>query len=229
MLTLHVNGQPLVSLMCTPVQQEELALGFLFNEHLVESLADVKVLELCGGGQCVDVWLTHDIEPPRLRTITSGCTGGTTFADVAQTQHRVHSTLRLAPALVTRLMEELARSAKIYHRSGGIHTAALTAGERLLHVVEDVGRHNALDKLAGLCLRAGDDMRDRVLLTTGRISSEMVSKIARMEVPIAISRTSPTSLAVRLAQEWHITLIGYTRRRSFRVYTHPERIVAGES
>jgi FdhD protein len=225
LITLYVNGQPLVSLMCTPTRLEELALGFLFNEGLIEGMDDVAVLELCGGERCVDVWLEHDIETPQLRIVTSGCSGDTTFEDVSSARHRIESDLLVTPQQVTHLMQELSQVAALYRRAGGVHTAALAEGERLLCVAEDVGRHNALDKIAGHCLRQSQPMRDRVLLTTGRVSSEMVNKVARMAVPVVVSRTSPTSLSVQLARAWSIALIGYTRRRSFRVYAGAERIV----
>jgi len=225
-VTLYVNGQPLVSLMCTPTQLEELALGFLFNEGLIEGTGEVAVLELCGGERCVDVWLEHDIEPSRLRVITSGCSSGTTFEDVTSAHHQVTSATRVSPQQITRLMQEFSRTTALYRRTGGIHGAVLAEGERLLCVAEDIGRHNALDKIAGICLRRGQPMQDRILLTSGRISSEMVGKAARMGVPIIVSHTSPTSLAVQLAHTWSITLIGYTRRRSFRVYASAERIIA---
>lgn len=225
MITLHVNAQPLVSLMCTPALQEELAIGFLYNEGLIEGMDDVAVLELCGGGRCVDVWLEHDVEVPELRVITSGCSGGTTFEDVASMHHEMKSNLRVTPQQVTHLMQEFLQATALYRRTGGIHGAVLADGERLLCAAEDVGRHNALDKIAGMCLRKGHVLRDRILFATGRISSEMLNKVARMGVPIVVSRTSPTSLSVQLAQAWGITLIGYTRRRSFRVYAGAERIV----
>jgi FdhD protein len=225
LITIYVNGQPLVNLMCTPVQLKELALGFLFNEGLVEKMGDVAVLELCGGGRCVDVWLEHDVEVPELHVITSGCSGGTTFEDVARTQHWVESNLRITPHQVTQLMEGLLNAAAIYNRAGGIHTAALANEDRVLFAGEDIGRHNALDKVAGMCLRQDHPMHDHILLTSGRISSEMVNKVARMGIPIVISYTSPTSLSVQLAQAWGITLIGYTRRRSFRVYAGEDRVV----
>ena len=224
-ITLYVNGQPLVSLMCTPTQLEELALGFLFNEGLIEGSDEVAVLELCGGEGCVDVWLEHDVELPKLRVITSGCSGGTTFEDVASARHRVESDAWATPQQVVQLVQEFSRATALYRRTGGVHGAALAEGERLLCVAEDIGRHNALDKIAGLCLRQGQPMRDHILLTTGRLSSEMVNRVGRMGVPIVISRTAPTSLAVQLARTWGITLIGYTRRRSFRVYAGEERVV----
>ncbi len=229
MITLYVNGQALVNLMCTPIQMEELALGFLFNEGLVEKMDDVAVLELCGGERCVDVWLEHDVETPQLRVITSGCSGGTTFEDAAGAHHQIRSNARVTPQQVTRLAEALSDAAALYNRAGGIHTTALSDGERLLFVAEDIGRHNTLDKVAGTCLRQGHVMRDHILLTSGRVSSEMVNKVARMKVPIVISRTSPTSLSAQLARAWGITLVGYTRRRSFRVYAGEERIVVPSS
>jgi len=227
-ITLHVNGQPLVSLMCTPTQLEELALGFLFNEGLIEEPDEVALLELCGGGGCVDVWLEHDVETPQLHVITSGCSGGVTFEDVTSAYHRVKSDARITPQQVTQLMREFSQVTALYRRAGGIHGAALAEGERLLCAAEDVDRHNTLDKIAGICLRQGQPMQDRVLLTTGRLSSEMVNKVARMGIPIVVSFTSPTSLSVQLAQAWGVTLIGYTRRRSFRVYAGAERVVAAD-
>jgi len=224
-VTLYTNGQPLVSITCTPTYLKELALGFLFNEGLIEGWDDVAVVEVCGGGKCVDVWLEHDIELSPLRVITSGCSGGTTFDSMASTQRRIESEQRVTPRQVTQLMGELSHQAALYHRSGGVHTAALSDGERLTCVMEDVGRHNALDKLAGKCLRERGQTDSYILLTSGRVSSEMVQKAARMEIPIVISRTSPTSLSVQLAEAWGVTLIGYTRRRSFRVYTGEERVV----
>jgi FdhD protein len=228
-ITLNVNGQTLVRLMCTPTRLKDLAVGFLFNEGLIACLSDVVVVELCSGGQGVDVWLEHDIERPEVRAITSGCSGGTTFEDVTSAQRQVESDLVVTPELVTALMVELSDAASLYRRVGGVHTAALAAlGEeaRLICSAEDVGRHNTLDKIAGICLRKGHSTEDGILLTSGRVSSEMVSKLAHMGVPVVVSRTSPTSLSIRLARAWGITLIGYTRRRSFRVYAGEERVVA---
>ncbi|MBS3784604.1 MAG: formate dehydrogenase accessory sulfurtransferase FdhD, partial [Anaerolineae bacterium] len=215
-VTLHVNGEPLVRLMCTPTDLEDLALGFLFNEGFVQSLDDVAVVELCSGGGGVDIWLTSDIESPALRSITSGCSGGTTFEDLRDVDHQVQSTLIVTPGQVTAVMEQLSDHAALYHRAGGVHAAALVApaGDEPICVAEDVGRHNALDKIAGSCLRRGRSTKDGILLTSGRISSEMVSKVAHMGVPVVVSRTSPTTLSIDLAEAWGITLIGYTRRRS---------------
>ena len=227
-ITLNVNGQALIRLLCTPTHLEDLVLGFLYNEGLIKGVEEVVVIEPCSGGEGMDVWLEHDIDTPVVRSITSGCSGGTTFEDVKSVEHQVESDLLVTPSQVTTWMDHLMGEAKLYRRAGGVHTAALVApdGAGLVCVAEDVGRHNTLDKITGSCLRQGRKTRDKVLLTSGRVSSEMVSKVAHMGVPLIVSRTSPTTLSIDLAQAWGITLVGYTRRRSFRVYAGAERIVS---
>ena len=230
-ITLEVNGEPLVRLMCTPTRLEDLAVGFLFNEGLIRGMDEVAVVELCGGGDGVAVWLEHGVDAHGMRSITSGCSGGTTFEDLRAAQHKIESAATVTPAQVTALMEGLADSASLHRRAGGVHAAALTDGDggELVCLAEDVGRHNTLDKIAGSCLRRGIATPGGVLLTSGRVSSEMVNKAAHMEVPIIISRTSPTGLSIELAEAWGMTLVGYTRRKSFRVYAGEERIVAESS
>lgn len=227
-ITLQVNGKALVRLMCTPTQLEDLALGFLFNEGLIAGIDEVAVVEICSGGEGVDVWLEHDIETQVVRSITSGCSGGTTFEDLRKAEHRIESQVIITPERVTALMRGMDEAAELHRRAGGVHAAALASAssEKLLSVAEDVGRHNTLDKIAGSCLRQRVSTRGGLLLTSGRVSSEMVSKAAHMEVPVIVSRTSPTSLSIELAEAWGITLAGYTRRKSFRIYAGEKRIAA---
>jgi len=221
---LYVNALELVGLMCTPTLLEELALGFLFNEGFIKGLEDVAEVRVCGSGRCVDVWLHKDIELPTLRTITSGCSGGTTFEGMKEARSPLTSDLVVVPAQIAALMRRLQEVADLYREAGGIHTSALAEGTGLICVAEDVGRHNTVDKLAGMCLRQGLLMRDRILLTSGRVSSEMLEKAARMGTPVVVSRTSPTSLSVQLARAWGITLIGYARGQGFRVYAGEHRV-----
>lgn len=224
---LTVNGQDLVGLMCTPTLLEELAVGFLYNEELIEGVEDVASVRLCKRGRCVDVWLHRDVEIPALRTLTSGCGGGTTFEDLRETRPPLTSPLTVTPDQVVHLMRHLQDAAVLYRQTRGIHTSALAAGEQLLWVAEDVGRHNTVDKLAGLCLRGQSPLQDLILLTTGRVSSEMLVKAARMRTPVVISRSSPTSLSVELARLWNVLLIGYARGGRFRVYAGAQRIAGG--
>jgi len=229
MSCISVNGRELATFMCTPLALDELALGFLRSEQLIQTLDDIEILHLAANNSCVDVWLSDtSIELPTRGIITSGCGGGITFDDMTGRHDPLDSTVKISPRQVAALMKELHVSAKLYNQVRGVHTSALTDGDELLLVAQDVGRHNTIDRLWGQALQRNMDVADHILLASGRISSEMLNKAAKMRLPIVISRTSPTSLSVELARAWNITIIGYARGNSFRVYTAPERIWSDE-
>ncbi len=121
-------------------------------------------------------------------------------------------------------MEQLVESQELYRETGGVHCSALSDGSKILAQVEDIGRHNTLDKLAGRKLREKINAETLIVLTTGRVSSEMLQKSARMGASVVVSRTSATSQSVALAEQLGITLVGYTRRIGFLTYTHPDRL-----
>ena len=224
-VSIFVNGEELATVMCSPREQRQLALGFLCNEGIINSMADVRAAHVCPSGACVDVWLTRSdfVRPTRL-ILTSGCGGGVTFDDLSKVQEPLESALTIGPQRLAELLIEMQQRATLYARSRGVHTAALSDGEKIIVLAEDVGRHNTIDRLRGACLIEQIDSRDTILLCTGRISSEMINKAARMGCPIIASRTSPTSMSVQLAREWNITLAGYVRRDQMKVYAHAERI-----
>jgi FdhD protein len=230
-VVLAVNGAPWLSFLCTPRDLEAFAAGFLFNEGLIASADEIGSVAVCGRGDLVDVWLTRPVERPSLWQRTSGCTGGVTSNPADATAAAITPVedggLALRPADVTRLVSQLFESQDLYLSAGGVHTSALSDGETILFSVEDVGRHNTFDKIVGRCLLGGVAPRRRVLLTTGRVSSEMLQKAARFGAAMVISRTSPTSLAVELAERWGITLIGYARLDRFDVYAGGRRILDG--
>ncbi len=224
-VSIFVNGEELATVMCSPREQDRFAIGFLCNEGIIHSLADVRAVHLCPSGACVDVWLTRsDFVRPNRLILTSGCGGGVTFDDLSQTVEPIESALTIAPRQLARLLIEMQEQATLYARARGVHTSALSDGERIIVLAEDVGRHNTIDKLRGTCLLEQIDPHDKILLCTGRISSEMINKAAHMGCPIVASRTSPTSMSVQLARQWNITLAGYVRRDQMKVYAHPERL-----
>jgi len=147
-----------------------------------------------------------------------------TFDDLSEQIDALTSERQFRPDQILALMRQLGGAGKLYREVRGMHTSALSDGERLLIVAEDVGRHNTLDKIRGLALLQGLDTQDKVLLSSGRVSSEMLLKAARMGVPLVVSRTSPTSLSVALARTWGITLIGYVRQNSMNVYAGEHRL-----
>jgi len=224
-VSIFVNGQEIATIMSTPRDQDKLALGFLRNEGVIGGMSDVRAVHVCPSGVCVDVWLARaDFSPPARMILTSGCGGGVTFDDLSKRVEPLQSSVTIAPSRLAELINRIQQPGSLYARSGGVHTSALSDGERIVVIAEDVGRHNTIDKLRGECLLRGLDPKDHILLATGRISSEMINKAARMGCPIVASRTSPTSMSVRLAREWNITLCGYVRRGAMNVYSCPERL-----
>jgi FdhD protein len=226
LVCIFVNGQELVTFMCTPHRLEELAVGFLRSEGFIQSLADIELITLSESGTCVDVWLRNlSFTPPSRRIITSGCGGGVTFDDLSQRHAPLNTATKILPGQISQLMKKLHLAAELYNEVRGVHTSALSDGEELLLVAQDVGRHNTIDRLWGQALQQDISIEGKILLASGRISSEMLNKAAKMGVPIVISRTSPTGLSVELGRRWNITLIGYARGNTFRLYCAPERVV----
>lgn len=224
-VSLTINGESWLTLMCTPVELEALAVGFLFNEGLIQTADEVASVRVCPTGDNVDVWLHHKLDKPNRWRRTSGCTGGVTSADFPAAPQFVPDGITLAAEQVCGLMGQLAEAQNLYRETRGVHTSALSDGRQLLVVVEDIGRHNTLDKISGRCLLNGITISPRLVLTTGRISSEMMQKSVRLGASVVISRTSPSSLSIRMAEQSGVTLIGYAQRDRFNVYTHSQRIV----
>src|SRR5512137_1791950 len=229
-VSIFVNGVELATVMCSPREQDRFALGFLCNEGIINSMDEVRAVHVCPSGACVDVWLTRlDFVRPDRLILTSGCGGGVTFDDLTKAVEPLESAITIEPQKLAALSIEMQQRATLYARSRGVHTAALSDGETIIVLAEDVGRHNTIDKVRGACLIEQIDPRDKILLCTGRISSEMINKAARMGCPIVASRTSPTSMSVELAREWNMTLAGYVRRDQLKVYAHPERLKIANS
>lgn len=250
---LYVDKHELVTFMCSPTDLHLLALGFLRSEGLIERLDDVWQLKVyldedrvymffpaaglagersmptCAEASgSIDVRLRGGLPArPAKRILTSGCGGGVTFDDLSGERPPLQSSLRISAAQIANLMRLLNEHGQLYRTSRGVHTSALASPSELLLLAEDVGRHNTLDKIRGASMLHEVATRDRVLLSTGRISTEMISKARKMEVPIVMSRTSPTAASVALAHRWNMTLIGYVRGRQMRIYAGAERILFG--
>lgn len=232
-LTIILNNQELVTLLCSPAKLKYLALGFLVSEGLIRAKTDVKSLLLDDRRGVVRV---EALGPTLMeqgsvfkRFITSGCGKGTAFysaVDAAQT--KVESEARIAPDQVFSLMKEFQTRSEVFQETGGVHSAALSDGKGILIFCEDIGRHNAIDKIFGECLWEGIPTQDRIILTSGRISSEILFKVAKRGVPILVSRSAPTDLAVKTAGDLGITVIGFARGRRMNVYSHQERIEEAE-
>lgn len=232
--TIQVNGRELVTLMCSPWQLRPLVVGFLYLEGLIDDLDEIELLRLCLDDRLADVHLTHGFPdvPPR-KILTSGCTGGVSFGKYLEDiqQFRIgpeaEPGVPVSPTRMYALLRALYDASHLYKQSGGVHTSIFAANGAVepTFVAEDIGRHNTLDKIQGQALLEGVETRGGVLIASGRISSEMLFKAAIMGVPVVGSRTSPTSLALTVAERLGITVCGYIRQGSMNVYTHPHRIL----
>jgi FdhD protein len=223
-VALSVNGTPWLTFLCTPIQLEALGAGFLFNEGIVSSRQDLASVRMCCHDSNIDIWLRRSVQKPAEWRRTSGCAGGVTRDDTPAPARPVSSDWTVSPERVIRAMEQLLQAQQLYREVRGVHCSALSDGEQILARAEDIGRHNTLDKLAGLLLLEPSERPARLLLTTGRISSEMLQKSARLGTSLVVSRTSPSTLSIELAWDLGITLVGYARRTGFNVYSHPARL-----
>ena len=217
-LTVYVNGERFLTLLCSPMKIEALIVGYLWMEKVIEGLSDVERLDVSPVDGRADVTLTRPVTLPTERILTSGCCGGITFRIDHRLFPRLRSRRQVSPAALAARMKDLFAAAVHYRASRGIHGAALADADDLLVVAEDVGRHNAVDKVKGEALLRAIPTEDRILLSTGRISSEMLLKAARMGVPIVASRTSPTEMAVALAEQLNVTVCGYVRPDGLNLY-----------
>jgi FdhD protein len=229
-LTLILNGRELLTLITTGDDRTELALGFLLAEGFLagrEELVSVREGEAAG---TVEVTVTGDLSLVEKlwekRTVTSGCGKGSTFYRVldALAAAPLPPGVSVTPAQVLGLMEELHKLSDLYKETGGVHNCALAEPGSILLFRDDIGRHNAVDKLGGAAFLKGMPLGDKILLTTGRLTSEIVVKGARMGVPVLVSRSAPTTLALSLAEKVDLTLIGYVRGGKMTVYCGGHRI-----
>lgn len=226
-VSLTVNGKLWLSFACTPDHLDALAAGFLFNEGIINQRDEIAAIDICKQGDNVDVWLHHAAERPESWRRTSGCTGGATTVQDEQAALPIVPVIpgeQVSPEALLNSMQQLLQVQDLYHASGGVHCSALSDGQVIRVHVEDIGRHNTLDKVAGQMLLDRLNIHPLIVLTTGRVSSEMLQKSARMGASIVVSRTSPTTQSVEWANRLGVTLVGYARRSAFSVYAHPERI-----
>ncbi|RMG68534.1 MAG: formate dehydrogenase accessory sulfurtransferase FdhD [Nitrospirae bacterium] len=223
-LRLRVNGQEILKLYCSPTMVRELVAGFIMTEGIIEGSWCAERMEISYGDDIVvDVPAEGEVNLEGA-TITSGCVGGITFDHSLNTEGRKPSDISLGAGQLRELFQSFQRASNLYNLTGCIHSAAISDGKSLIVLAEDIGRHNAVDKAIGYCFLENIPLNDKIILVSGRLSSEMVSKCIRWAIPVVVSRTAPTALSVSLAEKNHITLIGFMRGIRFNIYTHPERV-----
>lgn len=230
-VTIYLNKKELLTIQATPKNLDELAVGFLYGEGLIGKRADLKSVLVDGKKGLV--WVEASV-PSNLdelihkRFLTSGCGKGWSFSSVTEAWgiKKIASQLKVPAKEITNLMKQMTRGAVNYQKTGGLHASMMAgANQEVLWIREDVGRHNTLDKVLGKSFLDGVNSSKVLVLTTGRISYEMVTKVAKAGVPIVVSRTAVTDLAADLGREIGLTVVGYARAGRMSVYTHDWRVL----
>ncbi|HBC92428.1 MAG TPA: formate dehydrogenase accessory sulfurtransferase FdhD [Pelotomaculum sp.] len=229
-ITVYVNDTEMATLICSPGGHKELAVGFLLSEGLLQGLADIK--DITFNEQDGLLWVETAEPAPQLknflrRQIASCCGKGRAalyYINDARNLKPVQSSCVFAASHLLHVIGLLEERSDTFHKTGGVHSAAMADNKGMLVMYEDIGRHNAVDKVMGYAFLNRLNPSDKCLLLSGRISSEILIKAAHNGIPVVVSRSAPTFLAVELADEFNITLVGFARGERLTVYSHTERV-----
>jgi FdhD protein len=221
---ISVNGKEVLSLYCTPLMIRELVVGMFMTEDIIKGDWCAERISIKYGDD-----ITVDIPAEGEASIeggviTSGCIGGITFPKRLSLK-KIDDPFNIQAEKLKDLFRDFQKSSKLYQMTGCVHSAALSDGEKILCLAEDIGRHNAVDKAIGYALIEKIPFAGKIMLASGRLSSEIVSKCARWGIPVVTSRTSPTSLALDIAEKSGITVVGFIRADRLNVYTNPQRVI----
>lgn len=231
-VTIILNNEELVTLLCSPSDLDCLAIGFLCSEGLVNTRDEIKktLVDQQRGVVRVEIKRDNELarELPFKRLITSGCGRGASLYSAADIPvQKVESQAVISVDEVFALVDAFQHASEVYLATHGVHSAALCDTKGILVFAEDIGRHNAIDKIFGKCLLENMPTHDQVVVTSGRISSEILYKVAKRGIPILTSISVPTCLGVNIANDLGITLIGSVKvRRRMNVYSHAWRVVS---
>lgn len=234
-LTIMINGEEFATVICSPTHLNELILGFLASEGVILKRQELKQIDIDESKGFVHVELTynvHDrIQLSNKRLVASCCGKSREFyfqndEAIAKTSM---SKIQLHPEQVLTMMHRLQDESETFQATGGLHNAAISDGDAFYIHRQDIGRHNALDKLYGYCIDNEISVRDKILIFSGRISSEILIKAAKIGVGMIISKSAPTTLAIQLANDLNITAIGFVRNQHFNIYSHAHRITHPKS
>lgn len=229
-LTITLNDCEIVTLLCSPRDLDWLAVGYLLSEGMIQNRADISEIKLEQNENTVRVRTKDNVvpepQPPSKRFIaSSGWRGSNLTRPLDATEFsNANSKIHITSSDVFAMVADFQERSKIFKDTGGVHSAALCSTNNILLFAEDIGRHNAIDKIFGGCLLEDIDTKERLVMTSGRVSSEILLKVARRNVPILISKSAPTDVAVSLAEELGMTLIGFVRGKKMNVYASRHRI-----
>lgn len=230
-LKINIDGKELIRFASSPVDCDDLAIGFLFTEGIISSIDEIDHIIKNENDYRINIILSEKNKNvvkdwTDSKTMSSGCGQGVISnldrrrKNLKPVEFKVNTNVKT----LTGLFKHLVNNSEWYDRTGCIHSVSLFSNDGNVIIREDIGRHNAVDKVIGCALQCKFDLNNTILYSSGRISSDMMLKAARAQLPVVVSKTAPTSLAIDIAEESGITLIGFARGRRLNIYTHPERI-----
>jgi FdhD protein len=220
-MALFVNGRHAMTAMMSPVQLEDFVTGYLYTEQIIKRVDEIESIRIEKNRMSVITKNLFKVLGPK-KTILSGCGGSTSFIDTEKLP-KIKSGYSISTATIWNSVKAVLNS-ELHTKTGGIHIVALLDGEKVIAVSEDIGRHNALDRVIGYALRNNIDLTKTWVIVSGRISSEMVRKCLIGGIPIIASRGATTTLAVETAEKTGLTVIGFARGGKMVVYTHTYRV-----
>jgi FdhD protein len=223
-LSVNINGEPLANIACEGIYLKELAVGFLKSEKIIDRKGDIEKIEL--NKNCVNVTLKNKKGSAKasVKNIASSGARGKTNIDLLVPLN-VPSGFYIKTGVALKLMDELLNGSIVHNQTGGTHCSALALRNKIIALREDIGRHNTIDMLGGYALLKEINLNKAIILTTGRISSEIVYKVWNMGIPAIISHSAPTANAVELSRKANILLIGYVRKDKMNIYSQERRVI----
>lgn len=229
-INIYLNGEKTISMMCIPKNQEAHAVGFLMSENVISKIEDIKNIDVSEDGLTVEIEANVDASSLenlyKEKTLVSGCGGGITGNIAGNVEVPFNQVaMKVKAETISSEVKKFYDDSELYLLTGCVHKAMLYLEDKSTITAEDIGRHNAIDKVVGLCKLQKLDTTKSVLFVSGRLSSEMVVKAVMHKIPIVVSRTAPTHLGVTTAHTHGITLIGFARGKKMNIYTHSGRIV----
>lgn len=225
LLTLKVNGEMHSTHYCSPDRLEDLAAGYLESEGLIQNKEDIADIDIVTAedlnSATASIVINRDIG---ISAEDSGSKPGRRLLGIGTDAKKNEPELRIKASFILQAMELFQSKAAVFGKTGGTHSAAMYNAQGLLDFVEDIARHNALDKIFGRSLRQGIIRSDKIILSSGRLSAVMVGKVIRRAVPVMVSKSAPTDAGIRLAEENGLTLVGFTRGSRMNIYADPGRL-----
>ncbi len=231
-ITIILNDQEFATIVCSPEHIDELVIGFLASEGIISHIEDIKeiqVIETTGKA----IVTTHRVnkfnEMVHSKRYVTSCCGKSRQSFYFYNDARIVKPIEIKNKLISiedcfQLMEMMQQSSTVFQETGGVHNAALCDKDGIVVARTDIGRHNALDKIYGYCLQNSISIEDKIIVFSGRISSEVLLKVAKIKCGVVLSKSAPTELALNLADELGITTVGFIRNQALNIYTNPERI-----